>query len=522
MAWQYQASIGVVAVLVVAAILRTFRLDTFPPGLYADVAANGLDALGVPQHGLQVIYPRGTGNGIEGMISWLDAISVALVGGQPIALYLTTVVIGLVTLPIHYLLAGRLFGRRVGLISVALLAVSFWAVHYSRLGYRTALVPLFLDLAFLLLWWAAQRGSPWRWALAGAAIGLGAYTYTSYRLVALALAGLIVLRIKAGRHLPGTRSSWALYVLAAAVVAAPLWIATLLHPEVLNRAAGVSFLGGGPVWGAPFRLVDHAVRTLAAFNFWGDAERQYNVPHLPLFDPLVGLAFLAGIVVAVKRWRESRYALLLCWLGVFTLVVALSDRTPHMLRGSGLVPAAYLLAAVGLDAVLQKLWPRRAVLAAAAVWAISLAWTVIFYFAVYPTVPGLYIEFMGDRVDVGRFMDATDWNGRQLYVAITFTNRGTVNPDPFRAIPIQFMTEGHVAWTFLDYRQVAQLPGDAPIAVVVDERDRVVLSSLAARFPDGHVAYVMPLPQRPVAVFLHGDAGTFHPAASRPYSNWNR
>jgi hypothetical protein len=510
----------VLAILIVAAILRTFRLDTFPPGLYADVAANGLDALRLPRQGLHVIYPRGTGNGIEGMIDWLDAISVALVGGRPIALYVTTVVIGLVTLPVHYLLASRLFGRRVGLISTALLAVSFWAVHYSRLGYRTALVPLFLDLSFLLLWWAVRRGGGWRWALAGAVIGLGAYTYTGYRLVVLVLAGLIVLRIRAGRELPGTRSLWVLYVLAAAVVMAPLVIATLLHPEVLNRAAGVSFLGGGPLWAAPLRLLDHAWRTIAVFNVWGDPEHQYNVPHLPLFDPLVGLAFLVGIVVAVRRWRESRYALLLCWLGVFTLVVLLSDRTPHMLRGSGLVPAAYLLAAVGLDAVLEKLWPRRVALAAAAVFLVSLAWTTVFYFAVYPTVPGLYLEFMGDRVDVGRFMDATDWNGRRVYVAITYTSRGTVKPDPFRTIPIQFMTDGHVAWTFLDYRQVDQLPGDVPLAVVVDAKDRVVLSRLAARFPDGAVAYMVPLAQRPVAVFLHGDAGAFHPAASHPYSNW--
>jgi hypothetical protein len=508
------------AILVVAAILRTLRLDTFPPGLYADVAANGIDALGVPQHGLQVIYPRGTGNGIEGMISWLDAISVAAVGGRPIALYLTTVVIGLATLPIHYLLASSLFGRRVGLISTALLAVSFWAVHYSRLGYRTVLVPLFLDLAFLLLWWAVRRGGAWRWALAGAVIGLGAYTYTGYRLVVLVLAGLIVLRIRAGRELPGTRSWWGLYVLAAAVLMAPLGIATLLHPEVLNRAAGVSVLGGGPLLALPGRLADHALRTLAVFNLWGDPERQYNVPHLPLFDPLVGLAFLAGIVVAFKRWRESRYALLLVWLGVFTLVVGLSDRTPHMLRGSGLVPAAYLLAAVGLDAALHKLWPRRAALAAVAVCAVSLVWTAVFYFAVYPTVPGLYIEFMGDRVDVGRFMDATDWNGRQLYLAITYTRSGTVNADPFRAIPVRYMTTGHVDWTFLDYRKVGELPADIPIAVVVDARDRVLLTGLAERFPDGGVAYVLSLPQRPVAVFLHGNAGTFHPAASRPYSNW--
>jgi hypothetical protein len=309
-------------------------------------------------------------------------------------------------------------------------------------------------------------------------------------------------------------------VVAAAAVMAPLGIVTLLHPEVLNRAAGVSVLGGGPLLALPGRLADHALRTLAVFNLWGDPERQYNVPHLPLFDPLVGLAFLAGIVVALKRWRESRYALLLVWLGVFTLVVGLSDRTPHMLRGSGLVPAAYLLAAVGLDAVFQRLWPRRVALAAAAVWVLSLAWTATFYFAVYPTVPGLYIEFMGDRVDVGRFIDASGWNGRKLYVGITYTRNGKVNPDPFRAIPIQYITEGHVAWTFLDYRRVGELPGDVPIAVVVDAKDQFLLARLAERFPDGRVAYLVPISQRPVAVFLHGDAGAFHPAPSRPYSNW--
>jgi hypothetical protein len=507
-------------VLLVAAILRTFRLDTFPPGLYADVAANGLDALGVPQHGLQVIYPRGAGNGIEGMISWLDAISVALLGAQPIALYLTTVVIGLVTLPVHYLLASRLFGRRIGLISMALLAVSFWAVHYSRLGYRTALVPLFLDLAFLLLLWAVRRGAAWRWALAGAVIGLGAYTYTSYRLVALVIAGVMVLRIMAGRALPGSWWLWGVYALSAAVVAAPLWIVTLLHPEVLSRDVGVSVFSGGPLLSLPGRLLDHAVRTIAAFNIWGDPERQYNIPHLPLFDPLVGLGFLAGMAVAFSRWRQSRYALLLLWLAVFTLVVALSDRTPHMLRGSGLVPAAYLLAAVGLDAILVRLWPRRVALAAAAVWVISLAWTAGFYFAVYPTVPGLYLEFMGDRVDAGRFMNATDWNGRRLYVVITFTNRGTVRPDPFRAIPVRYVTAGRVDWTFLDYRQVSDLPGDVPIAVLVDARDRAVLAQLEARFPDGRLAYVVPIPQRAITVFLHGGGGPFRPASSPPYSNW--
>lgn len=507
-------------VVVVAAVLRTVRLDTFPPGLYGDVAFNGLDALRVPQRGVQVIYPRGAGNGVEGMIVWLDAVSVALLGARPIALYVTTVAIGLLTLPVHFLLGSRLFGRRVGLISTALLAVSFWAVHYSRLGYRTLLVPLFLDLAFLLLVWAVRRGSTWRWAVAGAVLGLGAYTYTSYRLVVLVIAGVVVARILAEREIPGSRPSWAVFTLAAAAVAAPLAIATLLHPDVLGRGVGVSILREGSLLGLPGRLVDHALRTIAAFNLRGDPERQYNLPNLPLFDPIVGFTFLAGIVVAIKRWRESRYALLLLWFGIFTLVVVLSDRTPHMLRASGLVPPAYLLAAVGLDAVVVRLWPRRLALAAAGIVSVSLGWTAVFYFAVYPNVPGLYTEFTGDRVDVGRFIDATEWNGRHLYLAFTYKDGQTITPDSFRALPTRFMTTGKVDWTFLDFRDVADLPGDVPVAVLLDARDRGTLASLVDRFPDGRVAYVLERPQRSFAVFLHGDAGPFDPRPPGPYSNW--
>ena len=70
------------------------------------------------------------------------------------------------------------------------------------------------------------------------------------------------------------------------------------------------------------------------------------------------------------------------------------------------------------------------------------------------------------------------------------------------------------------FRRVAELPGGVPIAVLVDARDQATLARLAERFPDGRVAYVLPLPQRSTAVFLHGDAGSFSPGSIGPYSNW--
>jgi hypothetical protein len=503
------------AILAVAAGLRLFRLDTFPPGLYSDVAQNGLDSL---QHGFQLLYQRGAGNGIEGMIVWLDAVSLWLNGIRPIALYLTTVVIGLLTLLVHFALADRIFGRRVALLSVALLAVSFWHVHFSRIGYRTLLMPLFLELVFYTLIWAYRSGGLWRWTVAGVVLGLGAYTYTSYRVLALVLAGAGLIWVRQRRPLPARREIVA-YVAAGAVTAAPLLTAIALHPDTLDRGFGVSVFGGSPLE-LPFRLGQHLLLTLPMFNLWGDPEMQYDVPHLPLFDPLVGIAFLYGLKLAWGRRRQLEYGFLLIWLLVFTLVVFLSDRTPHFLRASGLVPAAYLLAGIGLAAVIDRVPRALGRALAATVLALSLAWTATFYFVVYPHVHGLYQEFLGDRVDLGRFLDNSSWDGRTLYVSLTYSSRGVVTTDTFRSIPISFATAGKTSWTFLPFTAIGELPPDARLATVFDPKDRVTLPALTQRYPQGRIVYTLSLHERQWAVFVSDPADPFQPGTVPSYSNW--
>lgn len=503
------------AILLVAAGLRLYRLDTFPPGVYSDVALNGLDSL---QHGFQVLYQRGAGNGIEGMIVWLDAVSLWLNGIRPVALYLTTVVIGLLTLLVHFGLADRILGRRVALLSTALLAVSFWHVHFSRIGYRTLLLPLFVELVFLTVIWAYRSGRVWRWTVAGVVLGLGAYTYTSYRVLALVLAGTGLVWLRQHRPLPGRRELVS-YIGAGVVTAAPLLLAIAFHPDTLDRGFGVSVFGGSPIE-LPLRLGQHLLLTVPMFNLWGDPEMQYDVPHLPLFDPLVGIAFLYGLKLAWDRRRQPEYGFVLIWLVVFTLVVLLSDRTPHFLRASGLVPAAYLLAGIGLAAAIDRVPRALGPILAGAVLALSLAWTATFYFVVYPQVHGLYQEFLGDRVDLGRFLDNSSWDSRSLYVSLTYSSKGIVTPDTFRSIPVTFATAGKTSWTFLPFTAIGQLPAGGRLAAVFDPKDRVTLPALAQRYPQGRVVYTLSLPERQWSVFLSDPTDPFRPGAVPPYSNW--
>jgi len=117
-----------------------------------------------------------------------------------------------------------------------------------------------------------------------------------------------------------------------------------------------------------------------------------------------------------------------------------------MLRGSGLVPAAYLLAAVGLDAVLQKMclsalcWPRPRLGAHPRL-------TATFYFAVYPTLPNLYLEYMvtGSTSAIHRC---------QRLERSPAVRRHHLTPGTVRSIrilprhPQSIHDEGRVAWTF--------------------------------------------------------------------------
>ena len=157
---------------------------------------------------------------------------------------------------------------------------------------------------------------------------------------------------------------------------------------------------------------------------------------------------------------------------------------------------------------------------AGAVLALSLAWTATFYFVVYPQVHGLYQEFLGDRVDLGRFLDNSSWDGRSLYVSLTYSSKGIVTPDTFRSIPVTFATAGKTSWTFLPFTAIGQLPAGARLAAVFDPKDRVTLPALAQRYPQGRVVYTLSLPERQWSVFLSDPTDPFRPGAVPPYSNW--
>lgn len=336
------------AILFVAAFLRFMALDELPPGLYRDEAYNGLDALEVLRGHTPIFFEAN--NGREPLFIYLEALSVALLGRSPGALRLVSAVVGALTIPAFYWLARELFGRRVATYVAILAAATVWTLNLSRVAFRAVTLPPLAAISLALLWRGQAQRRWGRMALAGAIYGLAFYTYLAARFSAVALA-VFILYCALWRRDQFWLRGWLVFVLAALIVAAPLGVYFLTHwSAMMARAGQVSVfseaINHGNLWGT---LLRHAGRVARGFFYRGDFIPRHNVPLRPVFDPLVGLAFLAGVGLAIRRARHNAaYGLTLIWFGAMLLPTVLAEDAPHMLRGSGVLPTLFILPALGM------------------------------------------------------------------------------------------------------------------------------------------------------------------------------
>ncbi|MCL5997961.1 MAG: glycosyltransferase family 39 protein [Chloroflexi bacterium] len=393
-------------ILAVGATLRFYQIGWLPPGLYRDEAFYGLDALNVLR-GHPALY-FAANNGREGMFMYMLAGSIALFGRTPEALRITSAAIGTATILAIYFAGRNLFSHRIGVLSAAILALTFWHLAISRVAFRAITLPLLLCLtvafgaATLRGLSSNTRTSPWLAFAAGVCFGLTFYTYSSAQFLwplagAFALIVLVERAFRNGalrngtfrnpisaaqtlrRTLYATRNrvsySASVFVFLAGVllVLAPFLVWLMRHADLyFMRAEQVSILSPtinhGDVWGT---LWGNWLKAAGMFVFQGDRIWRHNLSLRPVFDGVIATTFVLGVLVSAWRvWRVGRLVadatkaagysslFILLWLVIFLIPTVLAEDTPHFLRAIGALPVACIMAAVGLEALLAWLSRR--------------------------------------------------------------------------------------------------------------------------------------------------------------------
>ncbi|MBN1582964.1 MAG: glycosyltransferase family 39 protein [Anaerolineae bacterium] len=402
-------------ILLIAFFLRTYRLDAIPSCLEYDEAANVILAGEIATGKSFPVFIRPY-TGKEILYFYLAAGMSKLIGVHPFALRMTSAFLGLLNVALSYwctreLLLNRdttTWGSRdfdrlmlykshpaksstptsdrgsetgsqvshwAGLFSATLVAISYWQVNLSRFGYRAIALPPLLALAIGSLIRGLRTDSRKWLLLAGVASGLSAYTYSSVRVFPILLASVWLWQLITHRdQWQSNLLHLALFGLAAAAVFAPLGIFFLHNPETFTvRLAQVSIFSpaASANQNSSWSVLWHTIRlAFGMFTFSGDMNPLYNMAGKPVFDWYTGAFFYLGLLICIGQlFRPVRFRahiprlacfVLLCWLLVMMVPNIISaSGVPHNLRAMALVPAVFILTALGIVVPVAWLAQKR-------------------------------------------------------------------------------------------------------------------------------------------------------------------
>lgn len=427
---RYHALGLMVLCLFVAALLRLPNLESIPPGMHYDEAANGVLVSEIAFEGKRPIFISSY-TGKDVLFFYLAGGLTRLVDSSIFTLRLTSGFVALLTIAATYWLGREMLAdRRIALLAAALLAVSFWHLIFSRLGFRVITEPLLQALTVAALF-RGLRGKQWPWLLlAGVFLGLTAYTYLSARLFPVLLLAAVLPLLFSYENM---RIRWQQLFFVGLI--ALLIILPLIAYFQDNPAAFWVRIGQvAPGQSGGLSIIESLLKSLGMYFLVGDPYIRFNIPERPLFGWFWGGLLLVGWIICLLRYRRYPYdwqraALILLLLAPLVMLLptalAVNEIVPSNLRAIGLIPFVFYLPAIGLIALLQDLGRRLhlppltsavqviILLLIVAGW----AYTYNLYFHHWAMTAELVYEADGDLAAAAAYLDQTDTTGKKVYVA---------------------------------------------------------------------------------------------------------
>ncbi|MGD8856873.1 MAG: hypothetical protein PVG33_11125 [Chloroflexota bacterium] len=403
-------NVTLLVILLLAAGLRFWRLDSLPPGLQHDEAYNGLDALALLARQEFPIFHEGwelyadivhqgpvfqsktpaflEGNyGREPLVAYLMAASILIGGATPVALRAVVALAGSLAVLSTYGAALELTGGRrdrdnsslvdimaslTPLLAAFVVAVFFPAILLSRVGLRAMLFVPLEGLVVFLFWRGVRQAAEGagsdgqqssaanilglamtapRWfGAAGLFLGLSLYSYGAARFLPLVFAVFVPIwlwRDRAARR--RHLGDVVLMAVVALIAVGPLLLFMARHSYyAIYRSRVVLNRGAGTFPGRPWITWSYNVwRVLSGLVWRGDPNLLRNLPGRPFMDAVQVLLAGAGLVSIVARRLNWRRAFLLIWLVIMAAPSVLTGDAPHFARLVGLIPPLAIVIASG-------------------------------------------------------------------------------------------------------------------------------------------------------------------------------
>jgi 4-amino-4-deoxy-L-arabinose transferase-like glycosyltransferase len=355
------AHLALLVIMCIGAFYRLYKIDLIPAEMGCDLPHNYNNIRMILRREFLIFFPSVPGR--EALFFYLAAPFCRLFGLNHTTIKMAASLIGVLTLPVVYLLGKELYNREVGLFAAFFLSISHWHIIICRVGYRASTVPPLIALVWYFLVRGLKTHRRWFYALSGFCLGLGLYTYNAFMIAPL----LVVLMLLAsfltgrGRALLADWDSVILLVLVAVIVFIPLGRYAYEQPQLYGYRAAtrITSMEQPLPKNVLATLLKTTSKALLMFNYHGDGVFVANVPFMRELGFSAAMLFVLGVAYVAWRWRHGDNLTVLIALGVMLLPTILSLAFPHevpnAIRAIGALPAATLLPAIALALVRERL-----------------------------------------------------------------------------------------------------------------------------------------------------------------------
>lgn len=351
---------------------RLYRLESVPPEMNSDHAEKILDSMRVLNGEYRIFFPNNGGR--EPLQMYLVAAIHNLTGIDLgfMALKLVSVGIGLLTLPLLYLIGKEVANKRVGWLACAFAGIAYWPNVVSRFGLRLPFYMLFTATTMYFLLRGLHHGRRNDFIYAGISLGASFYGYSADRLLPLLVllaVGLFLLHIRENEKRLSILTSTLALIVVSLILFFPLGRYILEEPQsfffrTLTRVSSLEHPLPGPAWEIFLKNLGNA---FAMFSWSAGNVWPISIPGYPALDIVCGGIFYLGLTITLVRYfRGRQWSDLFLILSLPTLLMpsvlalAFPAENPNLYRTGGAMVVVFLFIGIALDGLHHTLTRRLA------------------------------------------------------------------------------------------------------------------------------------------------------------------
>lgn len=351
-------------IITLSFFLRFYLLDTIPAGLYEDEASQGYNAYsllltGKDEYGQSFpIFIRSFGDFKSPLYTYLSMIPIFIFGPTIFSIRLISAIAGVLIIFLTILITKSLkTNKKIVCLSALIVAISPWAIFFSRSAIEANLALLFFLLS--ILFFINSLKKPLLITIAAVLLSISTYAYHAERMMVWIFLPAFLLIFR--KIFLKRKVVLIITILLFIVIQIPE-IVLLTSPASLRRISKVNYwndiLEKEQFPQSTFTIVRKFFSQSSAYIspnnlfFEPDSQTVRSIPNLSVFFSWMIVPFFVGLIAGIKQTRSLNFTSLAI-LGLATLIPASLTGEPfYTLRILPLLWLFSLIIAIGCYKIL--------------------------------------------------------------------------------------------------------------------------------------------------------------------------